>query len=96
MSLSVSPAGGKVFVTGESMAGTATGYDYATVAYSAIRRCASGRGQTVVAARGAGRHTAVPDVAGQARQHWVTRLMFAHIGRPRCARLTPETLPFGE
>ncbi len=32
--VAVSPAGGKVFVTGESLGGSVTGYDYATVAYS--------------------------------------------------------------
>ena len=37
------------------------------------------------------------DVAGQARQHQVKRLVFARIGRRRCARTTPGThLPFGE
>jgi WD40 repeat protein len=33
--VAVSPAGGKVFVTGESLGGSVTGYDYATVAYRA-------------------------------------------------------------
>jgi outer membrane protein assembly factor BamB len=32
--VAVSPAGGRVFVTGESLGGSATGYDYATVAYT--------------------------------------------------------------
>jgi hypothetical protein len=48
-------------------------------------------------ARGAGGHMAALDVAGQARQHRVKRLVFAHIGRPSLRAIDAGyRLPFGE
>jgi len=48
-------------------------------------------------AHGAGGHMAALDVAGQARQHQVKRLVFAHIGRPSLRAIDAGyRLPFGE
>jgi hypothetical protein len=58
---------------------------------------AAGWNRPIRFARGAGGHMAALDVAGQARQHRVNRLVFAHIGRPSLRAIDAGCrLPFGE
>ena len=58
---------------------------------------AAGWNRPIPFARGAGGHMAALDVAGQARQHQVKRLVFAHIGRPSLRAIDAGYhLPFGE
>ena len=58
---------------------------------------AAGWNRPIRFARGAGGHMAAVDVAGQARQHQVKRLVFAHIGRPSLRAIDAGyRLPFGE
>ncbi|MBO0775583.1 MAG: hypothetical protein J2P34_04665 [Actinobacteria bacterium] len=58
---------------------------------------AAGWNRPIRFAGGAGGHMAALDVAGQARQHQVTRLVFAHIGRPSLRAIDAgAALPFGE
>lgn len=58
---------------------------------------AAGWNRPIRFARGAGGHMAALDVAGQARQHQVGRLVFAHIGRPSLRAIDAGCpLPFGE
>ena len=58
---------------------------------------AAGWNRPIRFAHGAGGHMAALDVAGQARQHQVKRLVFAHIGRPSLRAIDAGYhLPFGE
>ena len=58
---------------------------------------AAGWNRPIRFAHGAGGHMAALDVAGQARQHQVKRLVFAHIGRPSLRAIDAGyQLPFGE
>ena len=58
---------------------------------------AAGWNRPIRFARGAGGHMAALDVAGQARQHQVKRLVSAHIGRPSLRAIDARYhLPFGE
>jgi hypothetical protein len=58
---------------------------------------AAGWDRPIRFARRAGGHMAALDVAGQARQHRVKRLVFAHIGRPSLHAIDAGCrLPFGE
>jgi hypothetical protein len=58
---------------------------------------AAGWNRPIRFAHGAGGHMAALDVAGQARQHEVKRLVFAHIGRPSLRAIDAGyRLPFGE
>ena len=58
---------------------------------------AAGWNRPIRFAHGAGGHMAALDVAGQARQHQVKRLVFAHIGRPSLRAIDAGyRLPFGE
>jgi len=58
---------------------------------------AAGWNRPIRFAHGAGGHIAALDVAGQARQHQVKRLVFAHIGRPSLRAIDAGyRLPFGE
>ena len=58
---------------------------------------AAGWNRPIRFAHGAGGHMAALDVAGQARQHRVKRLVFAHIGRPSLRAIDAGCrLPFGE
>jgi len=58
---------------------------------------AAGWNRPIRFARGAGGHMAALDVAGQARQHQVKRLVFAHMGRPSLRAIDAGYgLPFGE
>jgi hypothetical protein len=58
---------------------------------------AAGWNRPIRFARGAGGHMAALQVAGQAREHRVARLVFAHIGRPSLRAIDAGyRLPFGE
>jgi len=58
---------------------------------------AAGWNRPIRFARGAGGHMAAPQIAEQAREHRVTRLVFAHIGRPSLRAIDAGyRLPFGE
>jgi hypothetical protein len=58
---------------------------------------AAGWNRPIRFAHGAGGHMAALDVAEQARQHQVKRLVFAHIGRPSLRAIDAGyRLPFGE
>lgn len=58
---------------------------------------AAGRDRPIRFARGAGGHMAALQAVGQAREHRVARLVFAHIGRPSLRAIdTGCRLPFGE
>jgi hypothetical protein len=58
---------------------------------------AAGWSRPIRFARGAGGHAAALDVAREARQHGVRRLIFAHIGRPTIRAIDAGNLPpFGE
>lgn len=58
---------------------------------------AAGWDRPIRFARGAGGHMAALQVAGQARQHRIGRLVFAHIGRPSLRAIDAGHVPpFGE
>ncbi|MGO8896153.1 MAG: hypothetical protein ACLQB1_41590 [Streptosporangiaceae bacterium] len=58
---------------------------------------AAGWNRAIRFARGAGGHMAALQVAEQAREHRVARLVFAHIGRPSLRAIDAGyRLPFGE
>jgi hypothetical protein len=58
---------------------------------------AAGWARPIRFARGAGGHAPALEVAGQAVQHGVRRLVFAHIGRPTITALDKGLVPpFGE
>ncbi len=58
---------------------------------------AAGWNRPIRFARGAGGHMAALQVAAQAREHQVARLVFAHIGRPSLRAIEAGCrLPFGE
>jgi hypothetical protein len=58
---------------------------------------AAGWDRPIRFARGAGGHMPALEVAEQAREHQVHRLVFAHIGRPALRAIDAgESLPFGE
>src|ERR671923_15426 len=58
---------------------------------------AAGWNRPIRFARGAGGHMAALQVAEQAREHRVARLVFAHIGRPSLRAIDAGyRLPFGE
>jgi hypothetical protein len=58
---------------------------------------AAGWDRPIRFARGAGGHMPALQVAGQAREHQVGRLVFAHIGRPSLRAMDAgQSLPFGE
>jgi hypothetical protein len=58
---------------------------------------AAGWNRPIRFAHGVGGHMAALDVATQAREHRVKRLVFAHIGRPSLRAIDAgSALPFGE
>jgi hypothetical protein len=58
---------------------------------------AAGWNRAIRFARGAGGHMAALQIAEQAREHRVARLVFAHIGRPSLRAIDAGCrLPFGE
>jgi hypothetical protein len=58
---------------------------------------AAGWSRPIRFAGGVGGHMAALDVAGQAREHSVGRLVLAHIGRPSLRAIDAgQSLPFGE
>jgi hypothetical protein len=58
---------------------------------------AAGWNRPIHFARGTGGHSCVLDIAREAQQHHVRRLVFAHIGRPTIRAIDAKhPLPFGE
>jgi hypothetical protein len=58
---------------------------------------AAGWNRPIYFARGTGGHSCVLNVAREAQQHHVRRLVFAHIGRPTIRAIDAKhPLPFGE